>query len=301
MQGDFVFIETAMGKRFKKIYVEISNVCNVQCSFCPVVDRDKKVMGPELFKKTLTQIAPLTDEVCFHLMGEPLTHHLLDDYVDLCAKASLPINLTTNGMLIDDEKSKTLLKNSVRQVNFSFQSYESNFGLNGLEAYLDKIFIFTERAFEIRPDLYINYRLWNKGDDTSNEGANEIILKAIENHFNVTINRNVDVGFKKSKKIKNRLYLHFDSRFVWPGPQEPNLGTKGTCHGLSSHIGIHAEGTVVPCCLDKEAVINLGNISDNSIESIITSPRSQAMIEGFKKNKLAEDLCQRCDFIRRFS
>jgi len=61
-------------KRFKRIHVEISNICNVQCSFCPIVERPKEIMGLDKYKIILDQIVSLAEDICLHLMGEPLAH-----------------------------------------------------------------------------------------------------------------------------------------------------------------------------------------------------------------------------------
>jgi radical SAM protein with 4Fe4S-binding SPASM domain len=101
--------------------------------------------------------------------------------------------------------------------------------------------------------------------------------------------------------IKDRLYLHFDTEFIWPSLDLPALGTSGRCYGLSSHFGILVDGTVVPCCLDKEASIPLGNALDTPIVDILASRRAQDILKGFKQNKLIEKLCQRCQYIDRFN
>src|SRR5450755_4349062 len=152
-----------MPKRFQKVYIEISNVCNLQCTFCPEVERDKRFMEPALFKKVAMAVAPLTEEVCFHLMGEPLLHPEFDAYVNFCDTLGIRVNLTTNGLLLNPERVNVLLSPALRQINFSLQSFESNFPEADNSSYLQKIFDFTERALVERPDLYINYRLWNQG------------------------------------------------------------------------------------------------------------------------------------------
>ena len=126
------------------------------------------------------------------------------------------------------------------------------------------------------------------------------MFQKIEAYFEVTINRNIEVGAIKSKNIWNRLYLHFDSRFEWPSFLNEHQGTQGRCHGAVSHIGIHADGTVVPCCLDKNAVINLGNIKEQSLAEIVASDRFTAMRNGFMNGVLVEKFCQHCTFINRF-
>lgn len=281
----------------KRIYIEISNICNVQCSFCPVVERDNEVMSPERFEKVLLEAKPKAEEVCLHLMGEPLAHPNFLEILNLCEKHEVLIQITTNGLLINRYKKELLKSKSLRQINFSLQSFTDNFPDKPIEPYLSKILDFCLDAKDLYPEMYQNLRLWNL---KSADSDNEKLLRFIEGYLKVEINRSVDVGSIKSKKILGRLYLHFDSRFEWPDLSLPNLGTQGRCHGLIGHVGIHTNGVVVPCCLDKEAVIELGNVFDSSLESILESPRAVAMREGFRNGKLTEELCQKCSFIRRF-
>ncbi len=287
-------------KKFSKINIEISNICNLQCSFCPEVVRTKQLMDLNLFENIIQQIAGLTELVCFHLMGDPLVHPKLTEMVQICEKYHVKIFFVTNGVLLKENHSKLLLSPSFHQVNFSLHSFFDNFKDKSPTAYLNKIFQWTDSAFLNRPDLYINYRLWNLQDVRGDQSKNQDMLSHIEDYFHFKLKALVDVRRQKSVRIKNRLYLHFDTEFIWPDIKLPVLGDQGTCYGLSSHFGILVDGTVVPCCLDKEAAIPLGNIKQNKIEEILNNARSQAILAGFQKNKLVENLCQRCQYIERF-
>lgn len=283
--------------KLKRIYIEISNICNVQCSFCPVVDRDKKVMSPRDFESTLLQAKPLAEEVCLHLMGEPLAHPEFLKILEICEKHEVLIQLTTNGLLIGRYEMALIQSKVLRQINFSLQSFTDNFPEKPLEPYLSKILNFCLKAADEAPQMYQNLRLWNL---TEAGADNEKLLKFVEDYLKVKIKRDIDVRSIKSKKIMNRLYLHYDSRFEWPELSLPNLGDQGRCHGLVSHVGIHANGEVVPCCLDKEAVISLGNVNAQSLVEILDSDRATKMREGFQNGRLTEELCQKCSYIRRF-
>ena len=287
-------------EKFKRVYIEISNICNLQCSFCPVVDRDKKIMGLPLFEKILKQVAPLTEQVCLHLMGEPLAHPEFEALIKICEQEEVKINLTTNGVLLNRYADLLSTSPAFHQINFSIHSFKDNFKDKSIMPYLTDILNFSKLCFERRPELYINYRLWNIFETNTQNESNKDILKSIANFFDVDIKEYNDVGSIKSKRIWNRVYLHFDSRFEWPHPQMPLQSTKGFCHALSSHIGIHADGTVVPCCLDKEARLDLGNCDTKSLGEILEGQRARTMREGFTARKLAEDLCQRCTYIKRF-
>jgi len=291
---------TAAPKRFTKVNIEISNICNLQCSFCPEVVRTKKLMSLDLFRNIIAQVAPLTEQVCFHLMGDPLVHPKLEEMVHICEEHDVKIFFVTNGLLMRDKQSDLLLNSTFRQVNFSLHSFSDNFPDEDPTDYLKRIFAYTDKAFEQRPDLYINFRLWNLQDVSNSSQRNLDMLKRIEDYFQVQVNTNINVRHKKSVHLKNRLYLHFDTEFVWPSMDLPVLGTSGRCHGLSSHFGILADGRVVPCCLDKEAAITLGSVEDQPLLEILDSQRAQAILSGFKNKKLLEGLCQRCQYIERF-
>lgn len=249
------------------------------------------------FESVLKQVAPLAEIVCLHLLGEPLAHPRFSEILDICERYNTQIDLTTNGILIKRYSERIIKSSCIRQVNFSLQAFKDNFPDRELDSYLQPIFDFVKSAHALRPELYVNLRLWNQ---QSNDSDNEDVFLRIESHFNVIINRNVETGAIKSKKIWNKLYLHFDSRFEWPSFSLPHQGTHGRCHGAINHIGIHADGTVVPCCLDQKGAINLGNVKEQSLTDILNSERFTAMRDGFLKGVRVEPFCQHCSFINRF-
>lgn len=280
--------------------IEISNICNFQCSFCPPVERNKKMMSIDLFEKAIQQVAPLTELVCFHLMGDPLVHPHLEELVAICEKYDAKIFFVTNGYLLKPHHTELLSRKIFHQINFSLHSFFDNYPEKDSTQYLNKIFDFVDYAMKNNSDLYINYRLWNLTDVYGNNTDNLIMLKAIEQKYSFQFSKDIDVKKQKSFRIQDKLYLHFDTQFIWPSLKLPTLGKKGTCYGLSSHFGIHADGTVVPCCLDKEANISLGSLLENDVDTILKSDRAVQILAGFKQNKLIENLCQKCQYITRF-
>jgi radical SAM protein with 4Fe4S-binding SPASM domain len=218
--------------------------------------------------------------------------------VELCEKYRVQVQITTNGLLIKRYQDFLLNSKIIRQVNFSLQSFKDNFPHKEIGPYLGDILGFSQEAGLLAPEMFINLRLWNLESQAED---NEDIFMYIESKLDIQINRRVDVGGIKSKKILNRLYLHFDSRFEWPSLDLPYKGTQGRCNALIGHIGIHADGTVVPCCLDKEAQIPLGNCLEQGLVEILGSTRAQNMKKGFESGILVEKLCQHCSYINRFS
>jgi radical SAM protein with 4Fe4S-binding SPASM domain len=249
------------------------------------------------FEAILKEVSPLTEIVCLHLLGEPLAHPRFSEILSVCERYNAQIDLTTNGLLIKRYQERIINSPAVRQINFSLQSYKDNFPDRPLDPYLLPLLEFATLAHMQRPTLYINFRLWNQ---QSHDSDNEDIFSKIESYFNIGINRNVETGAIKSKRIWNRVYLHFDSRFEWPSYSLPHQGSRGRCYGTINHIGIHADGTVVPCCLDKNGAINLGNVKEQSLNDILNSERFLKMRDGFLEGVLVEEFCQHCSFIKRF-
>lgn len=258
-------------------------------------------MDRQTFEKIISQIKPMTDQVCLHLMGDPLVHPRLKEFVEICENHQVPIFFVTNGVLLKDQSMDLLLHPIFRQLNFSLHSFFDNFPGKDPTSYLEKIFKLTERAFTERPDLYINFRLWNLNDVRGSLTDNTDMLKRIEQRFGSKMITPTDVRKHKSIHLKNRLYLHYDTEFVWPDLNLPKISDSGTCYGLTNHFGILADGTVVPCCLDKEGKIPLGSVHDQTIRQILQTEKAQSLLNGFKKNKLINPLCQRCNYVERFT
>ena len=262
-------------KKFKKIYVEITNMCNLNCSFCIRNSRKVESISIDKFKTLLNNITDYTDYLYFHVLGEPLMHKDINELIDI-ASTNFKINITTNGYLIDrisDNKN-------IRQINISLHSFSGN----NLKEYLDNVFDSVDSL--IKNKTYISLRLWVK-----NKYNNEII-DYINNRYNENIPYDV-----KDYTINDYLFINNFHEFIWPD-LDNNLNEEcGTCYALIDHIGILVDGTIVPCCLDTKGIIDLGNIYTNSLDDILSSKRVTDMIEGFKNNKKIENLCRHCKFI----
>lgn len=258
-------------------------------------------MSAEDFRLIVGKISPYTEMVCLHLMGEPLAHPQLSEIIETCAQARLPVFFVSNGVLLREDKVELLTNPIFKQISFSLHSFFDNFPDKKPTSYLQKIFNFSETVLGANPKLFINYRLWNLGQKTPAQNRNAEMLTLVEKHYHcrVPIPSSLEEG--KSFRLARHTFLHFDSEFTWPALSHSIHFTEGTCHGLRSHIGILADGSVVPCCLDKEGVINLGNILKQDLSEILANPRAKAMAHGFRRGVLTEPLCQRCNYIERFA
>lgn len=283
-------------KRFLKIYVEITNICNLNCSFCSKAKREKKYMKMQEFEEICKQVCEYTNVIALHVQGEPLLHPELEKILEICEKYHLRVNITTNATLIDKQINIILKTKSIRQINFSLHAAEQN-GLNK-EKYLEQVLNAADEIHN-KTDIIISYRLWNL-KNIKNNSVNTELLKILGKHYKI---ENIVELAKKNEflECEKNIFLNQDLEFEWPNIEREKISDCGKCYGLRNQIAILVNGDVVPCCLDSEGNILLGNIFRNSLEEIINTSRSKAIINGFQKGKLIEELCQKCGYIKKFN
>ena len=263
-------------KRFKKIYIEITNKCNLNCDFCIQNKRSSKYISIDEFNSILNKIEDYTDYLYFHILGEPLLHPNILELINI-ASTKFNINITTNGYLITKLKGN----NNIRQLNISLHSYDTRYNKD-LINYLDDIF----NTIDTLNNTYISLRLWVKNK------YNNDIIDYINNRYNTNINYDVE-----NYTINNHIFINNFHEFIWPDLNNDYYDECGTCYALKDHIGILSNGTIIPCCLDSEGIINLGNIYTDNLEDVLSSDRVINMIDGFNCNKKNEELCKHCLFI----
>ncbi len=267
---------------YKKIYIEITNNCNLSCPFCTHNKRISAFMDLESYKTIVDKIKDYTKYVYLHVLGEPLLHPSINEIIEVNYESGINTNITTNGYLI----SKIKDNHHIRQINISLQSFSDRYSLT-MDEYLSTIFEVIEN---LKSDTYINLRLWVDTRDTKH------ILDKINSYYNKKILFN---DKNASIKLEDNVFLTFHKEFKWPSLKDENVNECGTCYALRDHIGILVDGSIVPCCLDGDGIINLGNIYKDSLKDIISSDRYQEMLHSFKNHQKIEPLCQRCNFIEK--
>lgn len=280
---------------YQRAYIEITNVCNLACSFCPQREQKKPslVMATSDFEAVLQQVKPLVKEVYLHVMGEPLTHPDLARILSLCERYGVTANLTTNGRLLQKQKEILLQAKALRTINISLHSFEGE--QEGLETYLEQVLDFVKEGLQAK-DSHATFKLrvWNLD-------ANPYILRKLEQDFSLEEGSlQQQVSAKEGVRLARRVFLSQAEQFIWPGLQEPVYEGQAFCLGMSRQFAILADGRVVPCCLDGEGIICLGNVLEERLENILNSPRANAIRQGFGQGKAVEELCKRCQYRLRF-
>lgn len=263
----------------KKVYIEITNACNLNCDFCIQNKRIKKYMTEGEILFILDKLKGYTNYLYFHILGEPLLHPQIRSFINLASENNFYVNITTNGYLISRIRNVC----NLRQLNISLHSYDERYNIS-LEDYMNSIFAVVDEL----KDTYVSYRLWVKNSNTDK------ILELLNNHYHTS--------FKTDDIIHNvtinpHIFINSFHEFVWPDLENDYYSKEGTCYALKDHIGILVDGTIVPCCLDTKGNINLGNIFSENLDTVLQSERVSSMICGFQNKTKCEELCRHCSFI----
>jgi len=275
-----------MKNRFKRVYVEITNRCNKNCKFCVSSKRNLNQMSVDEFKYTLKQIKPYTDYIFLHVLGEPLLHSEFDSILAVCDEFNVNVNITTNGSLLKKRLNSILNHKCVRQINISLHSLLNN------DDYLEDILYSTKQIID-ETKIYVVYRFWTLSNYKLKDNQLKII-DSILNYYNCTDKLKL-VNSENNIELQKNLYLNKSNLFEWPSLESKEY-SDNFCYGLKTQVAVLSDGTVVPCCLDSEGIINLGNIFKTSFKDIINSKKSLKIIKDFNDNKCSEELCKHCSF-----
>lgn len=279
--------------RFKKIYIELSDICGLKCEFCPSKKAQRGILPLQDFEKIAMQICNKAEIFTFHLLGDPLILDNLEQFLSIAKAYKMRLEITTSGFYLS-EKNQNLLLNyeNIHQMNFSLVAFFSQKRLD-LNAYLKPILKLCERHFKCKNSSFINLRLWNFDVNFKAPKENEEIYKILNENFK----EKFDFTMPKIR-LERHIMLHQAKRFTWPSLKTPIVSKKGFCHALKEQVGILSNGTLVPCCLDTNGDINLGNVLENSFQNLLETKKFLDLKQGFERGERLENLCQRCEFFK---
>ena len=277
-------------KRFAKIYTEITTVCNLKCEFCHGTVRPAKFISTDDFALFASKAAPFTDHIYLHVMGEPLLHPQLGELIDIAAKEGLKVSITTNGTLLEKQLPLLLKKaEKLYKISISLHSFEANSGINMAE-YLDSCISSAKTLGQA--GVITALRLWNLEGGSAATPANtknNDILTRLKNRFGDEWSEN-----RKGFKIGEKVYLEYGKRFDWPDAKKTGGDTHGFCYAMKDHIAVLCDGSVVPCCLDADGIMTLGNLKEISLGEILDGEKARLIAHGFLHNTLVHPMCQTC-------
>ncbi len=320
--------------RLERIHLEVTNVCNFKCEFCPdaIMQRKRGHMDLALLEKALDEIAEnrLAKIVAFHLMGEPLIYpHIFEAIRGACDR-HLNLHLTTNGSTfhIRPEHIEKLVTSGIPKVTISLQTPDPDtFAIRGAppnlqpEQYFEGITRYVKANLE---DARSSTRIHLKFLDTTPhpflvphktmhvvEGKEQMQQQLREWSDRLLTNLPTRPS---SKEIEQKLATHKPGRWQvieltsklaletfpldsWGNVESATVvpASFGYCNGTTDQAGILYNGTVVPCCKDYDGQIPLGNINNNTLIDILDRESPACGLRAdFDKFQVTHPVCQRC-------
>ena len=270
-----------MAAKFRRVFVEITNACNLSCGFCAPSKRAPAFMTVAAFENVAAQLKPLAAMVSPHVLGEPLFHPRFAEILKACSRAGLSVNLVTNGTLLDCLTPRLVEESCLRQVSFSLHSLEFIAPEKRSEA-LSRIITFAKTKPE---KLIVAFRL--RGESLSGRKTAERVLSAFGRLDALSSEKPVTLGEK--------IFFHRGGLFGWPG--QGTGAERKTCLGLKHHFAILATGAVVPCCMDYDGALSIGNVSEQPLAEILESPAARKMRARLSSSGKLPDFCSGCGFI----
>ena len=267
-------------------------------------------MSVEEFTDVINSTKAQGENFYLHVMGEPTAHPHFADFLKICKENGVKVNITTNGTLLH-RVGDAIIENTVRSVSVSMHSFEANELNKDMKDYLDKIMDFCKKS--IGSGITVELRLWNFDRESiyDKNQLNGQIVDYLETQLALDFDLRQAMTDKFSEmetsnsrkfnfRLKDRIFLGMAQHFDWPDITKEERYCDGFCYGLRNQIAILANGDVVPCCLDSEGNIVLGNIHQNTLQEIFDGQRAQAIYTGFTHRKAVEPLCQTCGYMKMY-
>ncbi|NEQ32361.1 MAG: radical SAM protein [Leptolyngbya sp. SIO4C5] len=319
--------------RLDRLHIEVTNVCNFKCEFCPdaIMQRSRGHMDFALLSQLIDEISDrqLARIVTFHLMGEPLIYPFIFEAIERAVKKGLALHLTTNGSTfhLRPDHIERLVTSGIPKVTISLQTPDpKTFVIRGAPPKLKPEQYFDGITRYVQANLAAPHsptRVHLKFLDTSphpflvpHKPLSVIEGKAqMQQELQNWAKRLLEgyAAAPSTATLQQRLRQHRAGRWqtieltpklaleTFPLDSWGNVESDrviaaqfGYCNGASQQAGILYDGTVVPCCKDFEGQIPLGNVQDTSLGHILDSAPACQLRQGFDRLQVKNPVCQRC-------
>lgn len=277
---------------FEKIYIELSDICGLKCNFCTNDKSKRKIMDIDKFEFLTSKIKNKAKIFTFHVLGDPFLLSNLKQYLKIAEQNYMKIELTTSGFYFGDKDFLFEFEN-IHQINISLIALLVQNKIN-FNDYFKNIDIFLKKHLAIKHNSFINFRLWNFDEKFNYPLENEFLYDFFEQYFNTKFDKKL-----QRNRLARHIILDQKKQFKWPNLNNKFISDIGTCYALEKQVAILSDGTLVPCCLDSNGCINLGNVFEKDFNELINNEKFLKIKNDFKNNKLTQALCQRCEFVKK--
>lgn len=314
-----------MKKKFqeskRRIYIELTNRCNLVCGFCPYpeVKDHRPDMELDLVKKIIDDIKRNIQYriIYFHNLGEPLMYKNLEEVLNYCDGNNIKYGITTNGLLLD--KNKSILKNKkIDQLNISYQAtrkklHDERKTMISVDEYR-RLIVNDINALQLGGFsgtikiklLTTDHRSMFKDRNFENiESADELTTEIDKFYFDLMGRKLQDEQRKKITdldicrhhkiKIKRNVFIETFPFLTWGNyKQQVWQANFGRCNAIKEQLVILSNGDVIPCCYDIDSEMFIGNTREQELSEILENDKSKELQNEFSSGIIRQKRCQKC-------
>ena len=316
---------------FRKVFIELTNHCNMSCDFCPdsIMTRKRGFMDLDLAKRIINELSEkdMTRSIDFHLMGEPMLHPHYAELATYVHEKGLNAVLYTNCTLLNKKNISKLVSIPLSGMVLSVQSSNAGAFINrrarniNFEDYIKGVesFVHSWINSRNRTPLSIHYMTGLQDNSPGKEliknrqecidilsywrdFLHKIDPDSVEKyHFLPKVNLN---NLWSQYMIYPGISVFFKYCHTWDGQMLPagyqvRPNSRGICKEIidrnkMSSFAILWNGETTYCCSDYDGSLELGNVSGRSIEDVYFGDKASHIRDMAEKEKIVHPTCQSC-------
>ena len=260
-------------KPLTSLIIEPTNTCNLRCSFCFVTEgmsREEGFMDFALFKKVIDD-TPELEHLCMHNWGEPLLHKEIFEMFDYAHESGIKhIVMNTNGTLLTNNMIDKIIRSPLNIIRFSIDGSAETFKrVRGVE--LEKI---EQNILKLK-----------KEKDARRPDLSMGVVFTVENETQ----EDVDEYIEHWETIVD--HVRTQPKLIQSPRKEPCPEPFGKDYGK---LVVLWDGTVIPCCVDYNASLKLGNAYKERVRDLWYNSEIKALRNQHEKGNYPK-VCMNCN------
>jgi radical SAM protein with 4Fe4S-binding SPASM domain len=283
--------------------VEPTTACNLRCPECPSglrsFTRPTGTLKESLFDKVLDEVAAHTVAMTFYFQGEPFIHPGLCSMIRKAHKKGIYTIVSTNGHFLDQEQCEQIVLSGLDRLIVSvdgasqevYETYRKGGELSRVTSGIERLVETRQRLRSGKPYLILQHIVFRQNEDQL--GA----IKALATQLKVD-----------KLELKTAQVYDYESGSdlipeteVYARYQKQESGSYHIKNPLLNHCWkmwqgcvVCWDGRVVPCCFDKDANYQMGNVSQRSLSEIWKSNDYQRFRKRILQDRKGIDICTNC-------
>lgn len=283
--------------------IEPNNTCNLFCPECPAggghMLRPSGFMTWETYKLTISQLSRKAIYLTLYFQGEPFLHPRIFDMIKLAQQKRLYVSTSTNGHFLDQETCSKIIESGLDKLIISldgvdqiaYESYRKGGDFDKVINGINNIVQAKKQHKSKKPFIELQFLVLGTNEHQTND-ITQLAKKLNVNTLNLKTAQIYDYQKGHTLIPKGESYSRYKK--VSPGEYVLKSNLPNRCHRMWNGCVITQSGDIVPCCFDKNAKHQMGNINKSTFANIWQSEHYQEFRQSILSNRTAIEICRNC-------